>query len=244
MKRVRAGIKLTDFLVVMVVVVVLLPFFLFPTVYEGYRSLNASHGYLMSFIKFAILATFGESIGLRIRTGMYMQPRFGILPRALVWGILGISLKMAFVIFADGAPILLKSMGVHFPMADPSEMLREPGFSWLKLLTAFTASVTLNLFFGPIFMIVHRIADMHILATGGTIRGLLTPIRIRYQFQTLDWTSMWGFVISRTIPFWWIPAQTFNFMLPEEWRILVAALYSIILGVILSIAGLMAESRK
>ena len=138
---------------------------------------------------------------------------------------------------------MLKTMGIHFPMADPADILRDRGFSWLKLLTAFTASVTLNLFFGPIFMIAHRISDMHINATGGTIRGFFTPIRVRYQFEHLDWTSMWGIVIARTIPFWWIPAHTLNFMLPEDWRILVAAFYSIILGVILSIASLM-EERK
>ncbi|MFC2102580.1 hypothetical protein ACFLS7_06255 [Bacteroidota bacterium] len=238
------GIKLADILVVCVILALLLPFFLFPKVYETYRNLNAEHGYILAFVKFAFLATFGECIGLRIRTGRYNQPGFGILPRAFVWGFLGIAIKMAFVIFAEGAPLMLQGMGVHFPMNDVSDILKEPGFSWLKLLSAFAASVTLNLFFAPVFMITHRITDMHIQATGGSIRGFFTPIKIRYQFQTLDWTTMWGFVISRTIPLWWIPAQTLNFMLPGEWRILVAALYSIVLGVILSVASLMAESRR
>lgn len=243
MKKRTVGIHPADFIVAATVVGLLLPFFLFPQIYEWYRSVNAAHGYLLSFVKFAILATFGESVGLRIRTGMYNRPGFGLLPRAVIWGFLGISLKMAFILFAEGAPVLLESLGIQFTAADPSDILHDPGFSWLKLLTAFTASVTLNVFFGPVFMIAHRIGDMHILATGGTIAGLFRPVRIRYQFQTLDWTSMWGFIISRTIPLWWIPAQTLNFMLPEEWRILVAAFYSIILGVILSVASLMAERR-
>ena len=119
MKRARAGIKPADFIVVALVIAVLLPFFLFPAVYEGCLSLNAAHGYLMSFKKFVILATFGECIGLRIRTGRYIQPGFGILPRALVWDFIGISIKMAFVIFAEGAPYMLKTMGIHFSMADP-----------------------------------------------------------------------------------------------------------------------------
>ena len=88
----------------------------------------------MSFVKFAILATFGECIGLRIRTGRYTQPGFGILPRAIVWGLLGISLNIAFILFAEGAPIILETMGIHFPMADPGEILRDRAFSWLKLL--------------------------------------------------------------------------------------------------------------
>ena len=243
MKSERVGIKPADIIVIIVVAAVLLPFFLFPDVYEGYHWLNEAHGYVMSFVKFAILATFGECIGLRIRTGRYSQPGFGILPRAIVWGLLGISLKMAFIVFAEGAPLILKSMGIHFPMADPEDILRDPGFTWLKLLTAFTASLTLNLFYGPVFMIVHRISDMHIIETGGTMRGFFTPIRFRHQLEHLDWHSMWGFVLALTIPIWWIPAQTLNFMLPEDWRILVAAVYSIILGVILSIASLMKEKK-
>ncbi len=244
MNSTRFSLRFQDVVVVCAIIIILLPFFLFPAVYEAYRSLNAAHGYVMAFMKFAILATFGECIGLRIRTGRYIQPGFGILPRALVWGFLGVTIKMAFVIFAEGTPLMMQEMGVHFPMQDASDVLREPGFSWLKLLTAFTTSVTLNLFFAPVFMISHRITDMHIQATGGTLGGFFTPIRIRYQFQTLDWTTMWGFVISKTIPLWWIPAQTLNFMLPGEWRILVAALYSIILGVILSVAISMEERRK
>ena len=138
---------------------------------------------------------------------------------------------------------MLKTIGFHFPTANPSDILRDPAFSWLKLLSAFTASVTLNLFFAPVFMLSHRITDMHINETGGTLRGFFTPIRFKHQLKHLDWSTMWGFVFVITIPFWWIPAQTLNFMLPEEWRILVAAFYSIILGVILSVASLMAERR-
>ncbi|MCK4922368.1 MAG: hypothetical protein KAS71_15050, partial [Bacteroidales bacterium] len=39
------------------------------------------------------LATLGEVISLRIRTGNYIQEGFGILGRAFVWGIIGLSLK-------------------------------------------------------------------------------------------------------------------------------------------------------
>jgi len=243
MKRLRTGLKPADVIAGITVVIILLPFFIFPSVYEAYRSFNASHGYLTSFIKFALLATFGESIGLRIRTGKYNQRGFGLLPRALVWGVLGVSIKMAFVIFGEGAPVVLKGLGVHYPVDDPADILRESGFSGLKLLSAFATSVTLNLFFAPVFMVTHRITDMHIQSTGGSLRGFFTPIRVGYQFHHLDWTTMWGFVLKKTIPYWWIPAQTLNFLLPAEWRILVAAFYSVILGVILSIASLMEEKR-
>jgi hypothetical protein len=60
----------------------------------------------------------------------------------------------------------------------------------------------------------------------------------------LDWTTMWGFVFKKTIPLFWIPAQTINFMLPEEYRVLFAAFLSIVLGVLLSVAYLNNDSNK
>ncbi len=243
MIEVRAGIRLSDILVVIAVAVILLPFFLFPSVYEEYHTLNSAHGYVMAFVKFAILATFGECIGLRIRTGRYYQPGFGLIQRALIWGFLGITLKMAFIIFGEGAPYMIKTMGVAFPDPNPANILRSPEFSALKLLSAFAVGVTLNLFFAPVFMIFHRITDMHIIEHRGSIRGFFTPIRFGYQLTHLDWNSMWNFVLKKTVPFFWIPAQTLNFLLPEDWRVLVAAIYSIILGVLLSVASLIEEKR-
>ena len=49
----------------------LMPFFTCHSVYGFYETFNSEHGMVMSFIKFAVLATFGEAIGLRIRTGHY-----------------------------------------------------------------------------------------------------------------------------------------------------------------------------
>ena len=57
----------------------------------------------------------------------------------------------------------------------------------------------------------------------------------------MDWEVQWNFVIKKTIPIFWIPAQTLNFLLPGEYRVLVAAVYSIILGVILAIAAQMGK---
>jgi len=230
--------KSKDWTAVIIVFLIIHPFFFYPAVFEAYRSFNAEHGYLASFIKFAILATFGESIGLRIRTGEYSQKGFGFLPRAIVWGFLGIAIKMAFVIFGEGAPVMLKTMGVSFRETVPADILRQPDFSWMKLLAAFTVSTTMNLFFAPVFMIFHKITDMHILANSGTLRGFFTPIKFRKYFTELDWDTQWNFVIRKTIPLFWIPAQTLTFMLPEEFRILFAAFLSIVLGALLSFASL------
>jgi hypothetical protein len=230
--------KKADLIVVGTVLVVLLPFFIFPAVLHAYETINTDHAYLMSFIKFAILATFGECIGLRIRSGVYYKIGFGILPRAIVWGFLGVGIKMAFVIFGDGAPVMLKTMGVQFPTTNPADVLRLPGFSWIKLCSAFAVSTIMNIFFAPVFMAFHRITDAHIQRTGGTLAGFFTSPEIGKYIQEINWRDFWDFVIKRTIPLFWIPAQTINFMLPEGYRILVAAVYGIILGVLMSLAAL------
>lgn len=231
--------KRSDLAVLGVTIAVFLPFFIFPSLLLAYKEINATHAYAMSFIKFAVLATFGECLGLRMRTGSYHRQGFGILPRAIVWGFLGITIKIAFVIFGEGAPLMLKTFGVTFPVSNPADILRQPGFSGIKLLAAFAVGTTLNLFFAPVFMAFHRITDMHILNTSGTLKGFFTPVPVRKYIVEGDWLTFWNFVVKKTIPLFWIPAQTINFMLPEGYRILVAAIYSVILGVLLSLAALM-----
>lgn len=232
--------KKSDLRVLLVVFHLLLPFYIFPEVLNAYRTFNGEFPYTASFIKFALLATFGESIGLRIRSGKYTAPGFGFLPRALVWGFLGITIKMAFVIFGEGSPYMLKTMGVVFPVSNPGDMLREPGFTWLKFAAALSVGTMLNLFFAPVFMTFHKLTDIHIAKTKGTLKGFFTPMPFGQYFSEIDWHTMWGFVYKKTIPLFWIPAQTINFMLPEEWRILFAAFLSIVLGVLLSVASLKA----
>ena len=151
---------------------------------------------------------------------------------------------MAFVIFGEGAPYMLKTLGTGFPAGNPGDILRQDGHFWLKLFSAFSVSATLNIFFAPVFMTFHKITDMHILDNKGTLRGFFTPIRFRKQFMELDWSTMWNFVFKKTIPLFWIPAQTVNFMLPEEYRVLFAAFLSVVLGVLLSVAVLNNKSDK
>ena len=73
-----------DLLFLLGVTTFFLPFFIIDGLFATYYQFNLEHG-LMSFFKFAILATLGEVIGLRIKTGNYHQKGFGVLPRAIVW---------------------------------------------------------------------------------------------------------------------------------------------------------------
>jgi len=224
--------KKSDLIFLLAVVLFFLPFFACDAVYDFYKSFNKEHGMIMAFIKFAILATLGEVIGLRIRTGKYNAPAFGIIPRAIVWGFLGLTIKMAFKIFAVGAPAFMEYMGVEGAAASLGG-----DFSVTKLITAFAISVSMNTIYAPVMMTFHKITDMHIMNNGGTVSGLLKPIKFAQLFQGINWDVQWNFVFKKTIPFFWFPMHTITFMLPEEWQILFAAALGIALGVILSIAN-------
>ncbi|MDR2928679.1 MAG: hypothetical protein LBV41_10870 [Cytophagaceae bacterium] len=192
-----------------------------------YSSYKDGRGLLMAFLKFAILATLGESIGLRIQKGVYNMSGFGLAPRAIVWGFLGVVISMAMTIFSSGTPALLSNLGVNTVSTQVG----------VKLLIAFCISVSMNLFFAPVFMTFHKITDAHILGNGGSLQGLFKPIQFKMIFTQLNWGVLYGFVFKKTIPLFWFPAHTITFMLPAQWRVLCAAILSVALGIFLSIAA-------
>lgn len=224
--------KKSDLLFILCAVLCLCPFFLFDPVYEAYHSFNAQHGMVMSFIKFAILSTVGEMIGLRISSGVYNRKGFGILPRMLVWGILGMGINMAMIIFSKGVPGFIAYMGVSDAAA-----LFDGAMSYQKVLIALAVSVAMNTIFAPVFMTLHKVTDSHIIATGGTLKGFLTPIPMAKILQNLNWKVQWGFVFKKTIPLFWYPAHTITFLLPGNARVLFAALLGVVLGILLAIAA-------
>ncbi|RXQ97564.1 hypothetical protein EO244_01360 [Ancylomarina salipaludis] len=225
--------KKQDLIFILCVVAFFLPFFVSDEVFNFYVGYNKAHGMVTSFIKFAILATLGEVIGLRLKSGVYYQKGFGILPRAIVWGFLGLSIKLAFVIFATGTPIFLAYLGL-----DGATEVMKGAFSTDKLLVAFAISACMNLIYAPVMMTLHKITDTHIIDNGGTLSGFLKPIQFSNIFQKLDWGVQWNFVFKKTIPFFWIPAHTFTFLLPPDYQVLFAAVLGIVLGVLLAIASL------
>jgi hypothetical protein len=231
-------VKKADLLTIVCVILFFAPFFIFKPVYDFYSQFNREHGYIMSALKFMFLATFGEMLSLRIRTGRYYQKGFGLIPRMIVWAFIGILIKIGFAIFSPSGPVLLASIGINITPA----VFNEP-FTAIKLLAAFTTSLCMNLIFAPVFMTFHKITDEHISRNGGTIRGFFTPIKFYEIFPQINWNVMWGFVYKKTIPLFWIPAHTITFLLPEEFRVLFAAILGIVLGVILGIASLKSKNQ-
>jgi len=224
--------KRSDLLIAAGIVLLFIPFIISEPLYEAYDEFYSRFPFLTSFVKFSLLATTGEVIGLRIRTGKYYKSGFGIIPRALVWGILGMTVQAAFIIFAGGVPILLEFMGFQ-----DSQSVMEGSLSLSKAGVAFSISLLLNLFYAPVLMTAHKVTDSHIELTGGTVRGFLGKIDVAKILSEISWNSHWGFVLRKTILLFWVPAQTLNFLMPEEFRVLIAAIYGIILGVILAFAA-------
>ena len=79
----------------------------------------------------------------------------------------------------------------------------------------FAVSVLTNVFFGPQMMFFHRLED-HLIARKWNMAGLTTAW----------WTLVW----------FWIPAHTVTFSLPVNYQIGLAAVWSLVLGIILGAA--------
>lgn len=243
--------KKNDLGFALIALIIIFPFLPFPffSFFQKSFLYNESYWLITSFIKFFLLATMGEAIGLRIKKGRYNEPGFGLLPRALVWGGLGITIKIAFIVFAAGAPAFLeKSCGIQ--NAIESMKMRdifaasENGLGLERLLASFSISTIMNLFYAPVMMTFHKITDNHIINTGGTLRGFFSPIKYGKNFHAIDWHTQWNFIFKRTIPFFWIPVQTINFMMPNEYRVVIAAVLGIALGIILSISSLKSKKQN
>ena len=210
---------------------------------EGFNWATANHPYIMAFFKFAILATLGEMLALRIREGVYNKKGFGVLPRMMVWGFLGMCIAMAMVIFKSGVPVFLGSVadavsgnGGH--AATYAAVFKASELTWGKLGIAFAVSVLMNSIFAPVMMTFHKCTDIHILDNGGTVRGLLHPMKMREIIsKKVNWDVQWNVVIKKTIPLFWFPAHTITFILPANLQVLFAALLGVALGLILALAG-------
>jgi len=180
------------------------------------------HPYAMGFAKFAVLASLGELLGIRLRVGQWKQP-VGLLWRAIVWGVLGGSLALIFQVF---------NMGVRSALA----VGLLPTWSGIPqtLWVAFWISTVMNTTFAPTMMVGHRMTDTYIELTAGQI--FTRRVSFSNVIAHIDWQTVCGFLVVKTIPFFWIPAHTITFLMPPEFRVLTAAFLSIALGGILAFA--------
>ena len=225
--------KKSDHTTLLIIAVVILGFAFIPGAWDWFLTTTKHHGLLMSFFKFAILGTFGEMLSLRIKEGVYYKEGFGLLPKLLIWGVLGVVIASAMTIFKTGTVVLLEK-GFHIKKAALWFM---GDLSWGKFFVALCISVLMNTLFAPVFMTFHKITDIHIAETGGTLKGFFSkPLEIQKTMsEKINWNIQYGFVFKKTIPLFWYPAHTITFLLPGTLQVLFAAALGVALGVILSI---------
>ena len=188
-----------------------------PVTREGFVSLTNTHPYLMGFAKFAVLATMGELLSIRILSGLWKMPR-AVLAKALVWGFMGMIIVLAFTIYARG-----------IDGAIAAGLLQVGRGTAAKVLTAFFISASMNLSFAPVFMAAHRLSDAYIDLWMEGKKPDMDEL-----LQSIDWKAFFKIIILVSIPAFWLPAHTVTFLLPEDFRVLAAALLSLALGAILS----------
>lgn len=216
--------KFKDMIWILVLVVITL-FVVLPPTKPIFIQLTTQFPYMMGFIKTAILASMGEILVSRMRSGHYFTSK-GFLLKALVWGFLGIIFVLIFKVFSSG---VIAAQGASLLPSIQNESFLQ------TLLTAFLISTIMNLFFAPSFMLLHRITDGFIELGSGTLKGI-RKVKLSHVIDGIDFKSFIQFVVLKTIPFFWIPAHTITFILPESYRVLMAAYLSIALGVLLTLA--------
>lgn len=185
-----------------------------PTVFAD---LTRAHPFLAGFVKFFFLGTFGEILKRRMRGGAWGLDR--ALARAVVWGGFGMWFALAFPAFSAAVQGLV-DRGLW-----PTSLLIVPEGLWL----AFSKSFWLNGLgmYGWGMMVTHNYCDF-VIGNNGRVWGLKA-----YAAQA-DTQFLLAF-IPKTLLFW-IAAQTFNYSMPPEWRVFIAALLAIVLGFLLGVA--------
>ena len=188
-----------------------------PTSRTIFMTATEAHPYVGGFIKFAILATMGDLLGIRILRGEWSIPK-GLFYRVVIWGIIGLMVTLVFTVYMGG--VVAAQASGKLP------------FKGSILAQAFFGSAIMNVTFGPMMMVFHRFSDMYIDAKHEK-KGKVT---LRELIAENDWNSLVEFSWLKTCPFFWIPAHTLVFLLPGEYRVLVSAFLSIALGALLAIA--------
>jgi len=194
-------------------------FLIIPATRELFKLATQTYPYIMGFIKFAILATMGELLTIRIINKKWIKPA-GLIYRILVWGFLGIVIVLVFDLFNSGVEKLL--MKGKLP-GRPS-----------GLTLAFFTSFLMNMIFAPTMMAFHSITDSYI---DLSYKNSDLKVNMKTVVNKIDWSHFVSFIILKTIPLFWIPAHTITFLLPETYRIITAAFLSLALGAILAFAN-------
>jgi hypothetical protein len=188
----------------------------FPGSREAFVIITKAHPLIMGMVKFALLGTMGELLGTKVVTGRWRLKGIRLHQRIIIWAFLGLVFAVILPLFSYGIDGLLGN-GLL------------PGRN-IRLLEAFWKSFFMQLIFAFPFMVFHRITDTLI-----ERNRLISRWPLIETFVNIDWKNMFT-VVGWSIIWFWLPVQTINYLLPPEFRVVVAALLAVALGFILGLA--------
>lgn len=187
-----------------------------PTSRTIFFQVSETHPYFAGFIKFAILATMGDLLGKRILLKNWVIPR-GVLIKAVIWGIIGMMITLMFSVYMGG-------------VASAQLSGRLPG-NGSAAAQALFGSIIMNVTFGPMMMTFHRFTNM-LIDSNFERKG--SRVSLSDLVDKNDWHSLVEFAWMKTCIFFWIPVHTLVFLLPGQYRVLVSAFLSIVLGLLMA----------
>lgn len=201
--------------VISVLVFLITALLIFIVTRDFFLSFAGSIPLVAGFVKFFVLATIGDFIGLRIKKGVWGKPNY-LLVKAIIWGFIGIVIVLMFGIFPAG---------VEYLQAE-----RILPFDGSIVAFALFTSILMNLTFAPTMMAFHRITNTYL-----NLRVDNKDVKLKDAVNDIKWNQFFSFIVLKTIPLFWIPAHTITFLLPSEYRVIFAAVLGIFLGLILGI---------
>lgn len=187
-----------------------------PNSRDAFIGFTETHKYIGGFGKFAVLASMGALLADRLRTKNWKLQSY-FIPRAIVWGLIGIWITLMFGVFDSGVGYLMEKGLLPFE-----------GSSFAR---AFFISFLCNISFAPTFMLIHNGTDAFFDLKAEGKRD----VNLAMVASKVDLNRFFSFTLLKAVPLFWIPAHTITFLLPGEYRVLFAGMLSIALGVLLSI---------
>ncbi|WP_077849101.1 hypothetical protein [Clostridium puniceum] len=177
-----------------------------------------AYPYVGGFLKFFILASMGDWLGVRILKGKWIIPK-GFIYKAVVWGIIGMMITLVFTVFTAGT--------------GAAQAVGKLPFAGSKLAQAFLGSTIMNLTFGPMMYVYHKFGDLFVELS---YEKKISELTVKDFVDRIDWYTLVSFSWIKTCTFVWIPCHTIVFLLPPEYRVLASAFLSILLGIIIAVS--------
>jgi hypothetical protein len=214
-----------------VIILIWIAVLVVPSTRDWYLKITGAQPYWAGFVNFAILATMGDLLAGRIRTGGWIL-KVSTIFKLIVWGFIGVTITLFFGLTANGVADLQKANMLPFGYLNPTSF-------WGTLAHAFMTSVLINVSFGPAMFIFHKFADTYIDAKFNKL-----PSNAAAMIERIDWKTFFKFSVFTMVPCFWIPCHTIVFCLPTDYRVLMAAFLSIALGLFLSLKNKAATKSK